>query len=1190
MKAKKLLLMAAMLLMSMCIFAQNNMVGAIPSWKNIVLNSDMEGNDVSCFFKTENLTEDDEAIPATIISGAGMDNSRGIVIQSVDAPSETWNTQFFVRLPMALPVGTKYRMSFDYKASQDAQISMEVHDEPHEYINWYFDWGSGDMVFTSSWQHFECEGIVSEEMNTDENMMRTIAFDLAYEPSATLYYFDNIVFEIDQAQWGQPSVTITTDDITHVEDLAEIIVKKKESMKLKAIVYPLSLEDKSVKWDSSDESVATVSSSGVVKGIKSGMATITCTSVSTGLSATCKVTVGTITLNKKEVSINKGKTLTLKPSVYPTTLEDLSVTWESSDMSVATVSSAGKVKGIKPGTATIICTSNATGLSATCTVNVNIDFADANVKAICVNYWDTNDDGELSPAEAAAVTDLGYVFQGNDEITSFNELQYFTGITEIREGSFNPCTSLSSIIIPAGVTHLEGSAFSNCPKLNMISVNPYNSVYDSRNDCNAVIETATNKLVQGCGATQIPDGITTIGYDAFGGMWEMQEMTIPATVTTLEDLAFSHCISMTSFILPAGIKTIGDDAFVNCHSLTDIWCYAKTPVAITEGVFTDRANATLHVLEGCKAAYAAADYWKEFKDINVITEGTEGVPTWKNIILNSDLEGDDVSCFFKTENLAEDDEAIPATISDGAGIDNSRGLMIQSVDDATESWNTQFFVRLPQALPAGTKYRMSFDYKASQDAYVKMEVHGEPHEYLDWSFDWGYGDMNCTSSWQHFECEGIVTEQMSHEDNMMRSIAFDLANEPSATLYYFDNIVFEIDQTQWEQPSVTITTDNMTSVDDLSEIIVRKKNSINLKAIVCPLSLKDKSVKWKSSDKSIATVSSDGVVTGVKSGVVTIICTSVFTGLSATCQVTVGTISLNKSSVTVNQGKTVTLKPTVYPTSLEDQSVTWESSDESVATVTSAGKVKGVKAGVATITCTSNATGLSATCTVTVPGVALDQSEVILKKKKTLTLTPTFYPETLEDKSVTWKSSDKTIATVSSSGKVTGVKSGVVTITCTSVATGAKATCKVTVGTITLNKSSLTITEGKKVTLKPTIYPTTLEDQSVTWKSSNKAVATVSKTGKVKAIAAGTATITCTSVATGLSTTCKVTVKAASARTIDGDDDELTDIEIVEVTPAVVEPFDVYDLRGHRVLHQVTSLDALPAGVYIVKGKKVLKK
>lgn len=113
----------------------------------------------------------------------------------------------------------------------------------------------------------------------------------------------------------------------------------------------------------------------------------------------------------------------------------------------------------------------------------------------------------------------------------------------------------------------------------------------------------------------------------------------------------------------------------------------------------------------------------------------------------------------------------------------------------------------------------------------------------------------------------------------------------------------------------------------------------------------------------------------------------------------------------------------------------------------------------------------------------------------------------------------------------------------------------------------------------------------MTWKSSNTAVATVSSTGEVKGVKAGTVTITCTSVATGLSTTCKVTVtESASARTIDGEDAELTDVEMVEVTPAVVEPFDVFDLSGHKVRQGVTSLDGLPAGVYIVNGKKMLKK
>ena len=302
-------------------------------------------------------------------------------------------------------------------------------------------------------------------------------------------------------------------------------------------------------------------------------------------------------------------------------------------------------------------------------------------------------------------------------------------------------------------------------------------------------------------------------------------------------------------------------------------------------------------------------------------------------------------------------------------------------------------------------------------------------------------------------------------------------------------------------------------------------------------------------------------------------------------------VKLNKTKATIENGKTLTLKATVTPSDLSDKSVTWKSSNKSVATVTSKGTVKGVKAGTATITCTSTMTGAKATCKVTVTekSIELDKTEAVLEKGKTVTLKATVYPSTLEDKTVTWESSNTKVATVSSAGKVKGVKTGTATITCTSNATGAKATCEVTVGSVKLNQTEVIVNKGKTVTLKATVYPTTLEDKTVAWTSSNTAVATVSSKGKVKGVKTGTATITCTSNATGLSATCEVTViGSASSRALDGDDDdELTGIEENVVA---VEPFDVYDLSGRKVLHQVTSLDGLPDGIYIVNGKKILKK
>ena len=129
------------------------------------------------------------------------------------------------------------------------------------------------------------------------------------------------------------------------------------------------------------------------------------------------------------------------------------------------------------------------------------------------------------------------------------------------------------------------------------------------------------------------------------------------------------------------------------------------------------------------------------------------------------------------------------------------------------------------------------------------------------------------------------------------------------------------------------------------------------------------------------------------------------------------------------------------------------------------------------------------------------------------------------------------------------------------------------------------------MTLEAIVYPTSLADKSVTWESSDTQIATVTNDGRVKGIKAGTATITCTSVATGLKGTCTVTVLSTSeTRSIDGDDDGTIAIEMMEDKSATAEPFDVYDLSGHKVCHQVTSLEGLPNGIYIVNGKKVLKK
>ncbi len=199
----------------------------------------------------------------------------------------------------------------------------------------------------------------------------------------------------------------------------------------------------------------------------------------------------------------------------------------------------------------------------------NIEFADANVKAICVANWDLNGDDELSEAEAAIVTDLGEVFRGNTTITSFNELQHFTGLTSLQDNAFKGCTNLTSFIIPRNVTSIGGDTFRDCKNLISISVADGNTNYDSRDNCNAIIETATNKLLLGCTNTNIPMGVTSIGVRAF--QWcRFTSIDIPNSVSSIEEDAFSWCPNLTSFIIPEGVTTIAPITFYQCTSLTTI--------------------------------------------------------------------------------------------------------------------------------------------------------------------------------------------------------------------------------------------------------------------------------------------------------------------------------------------------------------------------------------------------------------------------------------------------------------------------------------------------------------------------------------------------------------------------------------------------------------------------------------------
>ena len=280
-------------------------------------------------------------------------------------------------------------------------------------------------------------------------------------------------------------------------------------------------------------------------------------------------------------------------------------------------------------------------------------------------------------------------------------------------------------------------------------------------------------------------------------------------------------------------------------------------------------------------------------------------------------------------------------------------------------------------------------------------------------------------------------------------------------------------------------------------------------------------------------------MTALKAGTATITVTTTDGGKTASCEVTVNTklvgvtsVSLDKTTAELTEGDELTLTATVNPDNATDKSVSWSSSDSSVASVVN-GKVTALKAGTATITVTTTDGGKTASCAVTVKAkyvavssVSLDKTSAELIEGHELTLTATVNPDNATDKSVTWTSSDASVASVVN-GKVTAHTPGTATITVTTTDGNMTADCVVTVKEqpiVTLNQSVSEMIVGDEMILGATV---SVAGTELILTSSDATVATVTD-GKVKAIKAGVVTITVTTADGGSSASCEITVTEAT--------------------------------------------------------------
>lgn len=289
---------------------------------------------------------------------------------------------------------------------------------------------------------------------------------------------------------------------------------------------------------------------------------------------------------------------------------------------------------------------------------------------------------------------------------------------------------------------------------------------------------------------------------------------------------------------------------------------------------------------------------------------------------------------------------------------------------------------------------------------------------------------------------------------------------------------------------------------------------------------------WSVGDKTIASVSA-GTVTGKGAGMTEVTCTMTWkdgTTLSAKAAVDVylpvTKVTLDSSKLTVNVGDTAALSAEIKPAEARYNTVTWSTSDPSIATVDENGVVTGVAVGKVKITATSDepvqgkAKPKAVTCSVTVnqgaQSLTMEDSQITIAKGKSQKLVPTVSPDTTSNKKLTWTSSNTKVATVNASGQVTGKGTGSCTITAeTTDGTGLKASVNVTVIQavtglkVSGGKSKVAVTNGETLALGVTVSPADATNKEVMWSSDNIAVATVDHaTGVVTGQSVGTCKIT----------------------------------------------------------------------------------
>ncbi len=951
-------------------------------------------------------------------------------------------------------------------------------------------------------------------------------------------------------------VNVEVQDI--MLNVSDITLTINDAQQINATFEPENATIKTLTYESLDESIATVSEDGVITAIAEGSTSIivtTANSISKVISVVVKsdvVAVESVSVAPKTMELNIGDSDAIEATVTPDNATNKAISWTTTNAGVATVSSAGVVVAVGTGTAEITA-SSANGKTASTMVTVSyrklssVEFSSKSIsltegkstdlsKLLVLNptavetktiEWTSSSDNAIIDEDGLLVNNLAYGTEDVDVTVTVTD-QYGTTKTATITVTLTGCeTQITSIAVNPTMVEIAKSATSQLS----VTITPANACVESiiytSQDENIATVSAQGKIMP------VAEGKTTItiavsdGYNVYNK---------EVAVSIIKDIV---AVTAVDFPNPSYIKYIGDTfqliptiAPSDATNKTLIWTSSNPAVAtvdesgnvviLSSGTAIITVTANNGVSATCVITAKVIDVTSV--DLSQYEITMQVYDSEQLVAIISPNNATDKSITWASSN-----ESIATVDSEGNVVAKKAGscsVSATSVNGKTKSC----LVTVKDIEPTSISLS-EYSCRLNIDETKEITVTLQPSTVTDTVIQWTSANTAVATI-----SNGIITGVSAGTTTITAKTGNDLEKTITITV---NPLLAE---------SISLNTTEATLLEQEQQILV---------ATVLPAKTSDKSISWSSSNPSVVSIDANGKLTAKAIGYAEITAQTV-NGLEATCivyvtlnVVAVSAVQIVPETLEMYIGDMESLTATIVPSNATNKSLVWSTTKSSVATVDQYGNVSAVSVGTTNITATSS-NNISSSCVVTVKAVEVSSitlSDVSLAVSESQTLHAVISPSNATNQTITWSIDDESVATINpSSGKIVGVSEGTTTVTATA-SNGVTTTATVKVAETAIEVQYVTpktnivyinIDAVEDLSSQVLFFPENATNKALKWEIVKSTptyetgnVITLSNTGAVTGLLAGTAVVKFTSVSSSSSGTLSIIVSPMLATAIE---------------------------------------------------------